>query len=272
MQQGTNPEDIHTILSRFNHWADGSTANGNGHVKPLKGLDPAVREIPYEEAMRMMRSRRGGGVARAAAAPAASEEPQEVVAEAAAPAAEPAKTAGMDPILESNVRRTEKSLRRVPGKAPATKRATQIAKAPATKPKKQARKAERDVEAAPAQEFRQVLEKTVRKAKPAARAAVKKEKGRDQRVSVRLSRAEEHRLQTCAAKAGVTVSEYLRMRALEGAAAPVGIAHHVAADAIDEGAAASAAPATPAKSGLGDWLALLRNRFLASPGRFAERA
>lgn len=268
MQPETKPEDIHTILSRFNHWADHPNANGHGHAKTPKGLDAEVREIPYEEAMRMMRSRRGG-VARAAAARPASDVPRPVAAEEAAPAAEPIRTVEM-----SKVRNAEKSMRRALGRAPAAKKAEAKAAAAAPQPKQKDRKPERKTQAAPSQEFRQVLAKTVRKAKPVARPAARKEKGRDQRVSVRLSRAEEQRLQVCAAKAGVTMSEYLRMRALEGAATPPGEARHVAAHAIHETAAAgaAAAPARPAKSGLADWLALLRNRFLASPGRFAERA
>lgn len=274
MQPETNPEDIHTILGRFNHWADGSTAKGNGHAKAPKGLgvaggDGGVREIPYEDAMRMMRSRRSG-----AARAAASEESQPVAAVEVAPAAEPIQTAPIDTALKTKVRSTEKSMRRVLRKEPMAKKVAAQAVTPAPKPKKPARKPERKVKAAAAQEFRQVLAKTVRKAKPAVKAAAQKEKGRDQRVSVRLSRTEEHRLQASAAKAGVTVSEYLRMRALEGAAEAVGGARRGEANAIEEMAAASAAPtpSRPAKSGLGDWIALLRNRFLASPGRFAERA
>lgn len=286
MQPGTNPEDIHTILSRFNHWAGTETANGNGHAKLPKGLglaspnaspnadsDAGVREIPYDEAMRRLRNRKPGAPARVAAQPAVAAA-QPVTAKETAPAAETKEPAARETALEIKARSAEKSMRRASGRAPSAKKTPEakIAKAVTSKPKptKQTREPERKTQAAPAQEFRQVLAKTVRRAKP----AVKKETGRDQRVSVRLSRAEEHCLQTCAAKAGVTVSEYLRMRALESAVPPARSTHRAAAGTIsaEEAASAAPAPARPAKSSLGDWLALLRNRFLASPGRFAERA
>jgi hypothetical protein len=268
MQPGMQPDDIHTILGRFNHWAGEQTANGNGHRKGVKS--PGVQEIPYEEALRRVRNRKAGEAAGTVAAKPAIEDRPPVAAEKT----DPMQPSATNTAVESKVRSTEKSMRGAAGRAQAKKKTARIAKAATTEPKKQPRKPERKAQAAPAQEFRQVLAKTVRQTKPAVRPAVKKEKGRDQRVSVRLSRAEEHRLQSCAAKAGVTVSEYLRVRALEGATEPAGMARRTAADAIDaeEAAIAAPVPAKAARTGLGDWLALLRNRFLASPVRFAERA
>lgn len=275
MQPGTNPEDIHTILSRFNHWADHAPANGNSNAKSLKALkeaEPGVREIPYEEAMRMMRSRRSG--ARASAAQPPAEQPQPVVAEAVFPMAASSPAADMATGPEIRVRNRKKSMRRVVGQAPdagpAARKAAKIAKPATPIAKKQPRRTGR--EAGAATEFRQVLAKTVGKARPAARPAAKKETGRDQRVSVRLSRTEEHHLQECAAKAGVTVSEYLRMRALESTAEPVMSASATPAARSEQATAATSPAIEKSKSGLGDWLSLLRNRFLASPSRFAERA
>jgi hypothetical protein len=265
MQPGMQPDDIHTILGRFNHWAGEQTANGNGHRKGVQS--PGVREIPYEEALRRVRTRKAAHPAPVVAAEPAIEDRPPV----AAKKADPIESSATNTAVESKVRSTEKSMRGAVGRAQAKKKTARIAKAATPESKKQTRKPERKAQAAPAQEFRQVLAKTVRQAKPAVRPAVKKEKGRDQRVSVRVSRAEEHRLQACAAKAGVTVSEYLRMRALEGATEPAAMARRTAIDA-EEAALAARVPAKAAKTGLGDWLALLRNRFLASPVRFAERA
>lgn len=125
-------------------------------------------------------------------------------------------------------------------------------------------------------EFRQVLAKSVESrdsALPGKAAKINSgKKERDQRVSVRLSRGEERQLQQCAEQAGVTVSQYLRQRALtEQAARPGKSATIFAAEPIAQASRVErAAAAKPA--GLGDWITLLRNRFLSSPGRFAERA
>jgi hypothetical protein len=104
-----------------------------------------------------------------------------------------------------------------------------------------------------------------------------KQQERRQRVSVRLSRAEERRLQQRANEAGLTISEFLRSRALDAEpqrpeAARTGLEHRTR-----NGRPATAAPLFAASTGqngslLGGWLALLRNRFLASPVRFSEQA
>ena len=75
MQPAANPDDIHTILSRFQTWAEQpANGNGNGHKNgagPLEG----VREIPYEEAMRQHRNRRVAQGQRRAVSPRASVPP-----------------------------------------------------------------------------------------------------------------------------------------------------------------------------------------------------
>lgn len=113
--------------------------------------------------------------------------------------------------------------------------------------------------------FREVLAHSVQQEDSSSRSSAE----RPQRVSVRLSQQEEHRLQTAAAQAGVTVSEYLRRCALVPAAArpahaPMETVQHQPATLFET---------APAKASVfGDWLSLLRNRFLASPARIAERA
>ncbi|MGC2638575.1 MAG: hypothetical protein WA294_15440 [Acidobacteriaceae bacterium] len=127
-------------------------------------------------------------------------------------------------------------------------------------------------------EFRQVLAKSVESSGSAAPGQAAKAKAgkaeRDQRVSVRLSREEERQLQQGAEQAGVTVSQYLRQCALKDQPASraknAGIfaeTPRVQLSALDNVIAEKAT-----KAGFGDWITLLRNRFLSSPGRFAERA
>ncbi len=69
MQPGPNPEDIQGILSRFQTWAEKQPAegNGNGH-KNGDGADE-LREIPYEEAIRQLRSRQAAPTQRRPARP-----------------------------------------------------------------------------------------------------------------------------------------------------------------------------------------------------------
>jgi hypothetical protein len=56
MQPGTNPDDLHTILSRFHTWADKQPgqSNGNGASKG-HGAD-GIRTLTYEEALAQHRS------------------------------------------------------------------------------------------------------------------------------------------------------------------------------------------------------------------------
>ncbi len=57
MQPGPNPEDIQTILSRFQTWAEKHPPNGNGNGHKDGDGSDELREIPYEEAIRQLRSR-----------------------------------------------------------------------------------------------------------------------------------------------------------------------------------------------------------------------
>jgi hypothetical protein len=269
MQPGTNPEDIHTILSRFSHWAGEQTANGNGHRKKPKGLDAGVREIPYEEAMRLMRSRKAARMPNLAAAQPVANAVEEAVSALEQIGAVATKTEN---------RSAQKSRKRAPGKEPTAKHSREVKAAKAEKPTLTSangqRNAGRATQPAPPPEFQKVLAKSVREAKSKKKSVPTRGKGRDQHVSVRLSRAEGIRLQACAAKAGVTVSEYLRTCALEAGSAPTKSTASIAV-VTPPGKKAAEPPAESPKrvgSGLGDWIALLRNRFLASPARFAERA
>jgi hypothetical protein len=109
-----------------------------------------------------------------------------------------------------------------------------------------------------------VLARSVPSGKPAGKPE------RPQRVSVRLSGAEERRLQRRAGAAGLTVSEYLRRSALAvetPEAKPETRANHGPAAASTLFAASSRNTSV-----LGDWISLLRNRFLSSPARIADRA
>lgn len=233
MQPAEKPDDIHTILSRFSNWSGKDSGK-----RRASEADAGVREISYEEAIRKMRSRRAGAGGATTPAP-ASAAPEEEAAHAAATAPPVANTA-----TAPKTARVAHPRKTAPAKVSPLKR----------KPPKAA-------------EFRQVLAKAVGQTASAGTAKVKKAE-RAQRVSVRLSKGEERQLQAYAAQAGVTVSEYLRTRALEGSAqrGPVGVRA--------EDAAARRVTAEPAatKNALGGWITLLRNRFLSSPVRFAERA
>lgn len=288
-------EDIHSILNRFQAWSGKRTSpeNGNGH-KPSEG----VREIPYEEALRQVRSRtvaRGARPAAGAAAkqPAAQEGglTLETGGSGALPcpaAAVPAAAArGNAAAGTAEAIVTTKTAVKQAGKRPAAaKEAAQSARAGASSTKKAVKRnparangrcSRKKLEtAAPAKkarpvnspEFREVLAQSVRKKTAKVRRA------KEQRVSVRLSQAEERLLQVSARGAGMTVSAYLRERAL-GAIAPESqtkLAAPAAGTRTDSDALSAASPAAKSNSVLGDWIALLRNRFLPSPVRFAERA
>ena len=131
--------------------------------------------------------------------------------------------------------------------------------------------------------FQQVLERSLQRTSGVQRAEAKAPRAqaapdRSQRVTTRLSRAEQRRIQACATRAGLTVSAYLRQCALAAEDAEV---RQQTAGTGGWGGARTAAgartggdnlQAAASSSGLGGWLTLLRQRFLASPRRFAERA
>lgn len=299
-------EDIQAILNRFQTWAGKQPENGR------KPGSSGVREIPMEEAMRQLRSRSGKAKPPAAEKPSAPQPPVVPVALAPEVASKPEPVtppASPQPRISEAPKKAERakpaSRRKPVAKAKPWAPAPQVmhAAAPKAQPqvsaparrkqnktaKKQAAKRGPAKQAGPAAAkpdkkptranskpaFREVLARSVRpeKSKP---NPVPKTK-RPQRVSVRLSRAEEWRLQQRASQAGFTISEFLRRSALDANPQP--------ADAARERPAAKARGSRPAtaaalfasaanqnSSMLGGWLALLRNRFLASPARFSERA
>lgn len=102
---------------------------------------------------------------------------------------------------------------------------------------------------------------------------------RNRRITTRFSSSEERRLERAAGLAGLSISAYLRQCALAAEPAPAAEAPLPApvkrkAKKSPQAPAASASNlfSTPAASPLGNWLTLLRQRFLASPARFSERA
>jgi len=132
--------------------------------------------------------------------------------------------------------------------------------------------------------FRQVLANTVQakpvQAKPVRAKAVRPAKpslakkqaapDRSRRITTRFSTAEERRIEKQAAQVGLTVSAWLRQCALSQAET------EPRSERLKSRRAAEL-PARPPTlfsqpTGLGSWLTLLRQRFLASPERFAERA
>lgn len=154
-------------------------------------------------------------------------------------------------------------------------------------------------------EFREMLARTVRSVKTAApvkkdaapltkRTALQSKKKvvakrapepeRTRRITTRFSTAEERRLEKAAAAAGMSVSAWLRKCALAPGAGTAGRERSQVPTAGNRRTphkrTAAAGPAVasqlfaqPANSSLvGGWLSLLRQRFLGSPARFAERA
>lgn len=272
MQSGPVPprpsEDIQSILSRFQAWS------GKDPAKSSKSAREGVREVSMDEAIQQVRQRR---TSRGAATRAAEPLPEEPQVSPAKPESRPAPAAAAPAVEAAAGAKAEARPRAIPAakKKPeqprastparkATKRSAAAAIPPAARRKSSTRGAAQSTRAA-APVFREVLTRTVQQETPA------KERGADrqQRVSVRLSRQEEQRLQTLASKSGVTVSEYLRRCSLAGETpratrAPAESAKAAAADVFES---------APAKASvLGDWLSLLRHRFLASPQRIAERA
>lgn len=342
MQPGNQPEDIQTILSRFHTWAEKRPGDGNG-ASAAPGPE-AVREIPYEEAMRNFRQRHPAQ-RRRVPAPAAAPVP---IAQAAAPVpphpeeavpalteraplpdaaqstkpeggAQSAPVAERPPIAKAipavpsaEKRVTKKKAAAPPQRAriqpPPTAAPTAALPVPPqrvepaqTKPpsrsrpeprpgtsaKKEAAPAVRSRRAQPKKPvFKKVLASTVKKAQRSAPAAPRPAsnaskaapaRDRNQRITTRFSSAEQRKLERAAAQAGLTVSAWLRQCALraEAAAPPQAAPPPSAKTARTARPAPSPEPTLfsyPAPSGLGNWLTLLRQRFLSSPARFSERA
>jgi hypothetical protein len=279
MQPGKNTDDIHTILSRFNSWS------GKQSGDAVQVIDDEVREIPYDEAMRRVRNRvRGGNMAANGVGPAVAP-----VAEKQLPVGEPVKPDGtavkaVEALLQASIvasPRAKKAAKKPEAKTARKAKARNSAVAAASTKRTPARNRRAALKAPDAQpvkgkpeEFRQVLAKSVRQSEPTAQFAKAKATERKECVSVLLSGAEMMRLQQCAAMAGATVAVYLRMRAL-GTELP---RNEPGAEQFEtKETPPSAMQSVPAEvsqphSGFGDWITLMRNRFLSSPARFAERA
>lgn len=293
-----NPaEDLHSILNRFHNWAGKQPENHNGRKPNSAG----VREIPMEEAIRQLRSRRATSMTvstekraltQPQEAPAGVETEAELAPQVACvnrPVAAVEKateslgtTAQENPPAKTTATPTKKPAKKREKTRPAAAAAT--AQQPARKPAavdgsgpKTARKEARLAAPVCAPKklpakvaFREVLARSL----PAQMPDKKPE--RQQRISVRLSRAEERQLQELASQGGITVSEYLRRTALPAKTADCAPRTPPKAR-MHRGRAATAAPlfatsTSENSSVLGGWLTLLRNRFLSSPTRFAERA
>ena len=285
MQTAGESDDIHTILGRFSRWT--GKRDGNGKGSSLENLAEGVRELSYEEAMQQLRKRQRVLATRETKQVAISQgstNPVPATSEAAQASSEPARSAA-EPKQAKATQAAPKPARRKSRQAEPAMQSAKLATPTAQKQRKKTaaasprgtsvktRAAAMDRAATP--EFRNVLTESLRAEKPAAIPVRARRAERSQRVSVRLSSDEESLLQQCAARAGVTVSGYLRMRALDGqrAAEPErkpSIFAPAEIPVVRSAAAIASAPA--AKSGFGEWITLLRNRFLASPVRFAERA
>jgi hypothetical protein len=279
MQPGKNTDDIHTILSRFNSWS------GKQSGDAVQVIDDEVREIPYDEAMRRVRNRvRGGNMAANGVGPAVAP-----VAEKQLPVGEPVKPDGtavkaVEALLQASIvasPRAKKAAKKPEAKTARKAKARNSAVADASTKRTPARNRRAALKAPDAQpvkgkpeEFRQVLAKSVRRDQPRTRFAKAEATERKECISVPLSNAEKVRLRQCAATAGVTVATYLRMRAL-GTEPPRNEpeAERFETSETQEPVAQSVPDeVSQPHSGFGDWITLMRNRFLSSPARFAERA
>ena len=294
----TDPaEDLHSILNRFQNWAGKQPENQNGHGHNGTG----VREIPMEEAIRQLRSGRAtttaGSVEKQAPtqpqkAPATVETNVEPASQGVsvsrpiAPVAKATETLGIMaqaiPLAKTAATAMKKpaAKRKGPLQAAGAAPSLQPARKPAavrrsaaktpTKQTKTTGRPSASKRASTEAVFREVLARSI----PAELPDKKPE--RRNRVSVRLSSAEERQLQRLASQEGITISEYLRRSALQAKTAD-GARSTAPKAGLRHGRPATAAPLFASANSenasvLGVWLTLLRNRFLASPARFAERA
>lgn len=271
-------DDIHSILNRFQNWAGKHPGVADEHYDVPTG----VREIPMEEALRQLRTRRPGqtGTLHETAhlpglhIPTATPQPatQSGLKSTAKAAPRPRERA-LKP--DRNASKARKQARTSAGiTEPRTEsRPTSLrpAASPRTNPPPAAQvKRDSSSRKSPDSNFREVLALSVRqkergKAKPQERPL---------RVSVRLSKAEERQLQQLVAGSGLTVSEYIRKSALPAEINPSALApaRHSSED-WPAAAAVTPGPA-PARSAslLGGWLSLLKNRFRSPATRYTEQA
>lgn len=309
-------EDLHAILSRFQTWAGKQPETRNGHNHSAAGvreipMEEALRQLRSGRATAKAAAREKPPAPQPPVVPVVREAKVEI-APKPVPEAQmvaPAPRAHQDPMAVADTRpgpKRKTAARAKPVAVPpektsavewaATRQAktqTRPSEAPvrgrrkAKKPAKRKhptsgaerkrapqapRRAGKAVLQSKRPAFREVLEHSVLAEKP----QVWQE--RRQRVSVRLSRAEERRLQQRASRAGVTISEYLRRSALDPEQQRLEPGHAGASQSrVRHGRPATAAPLFASSTNqnssmLGGWIALLRNRFLASPPRFAARA
>lgn len=293
-------EDLHSILNRFQTWAGKQPENHNGHKQNSEG----VHEIPMEEALRQLRSRRAKPATPMAERPPAPQPPivpaaREMKSKAAAksnplsdavtPAVKraeaPRAAAQAKPVAKARAAAgpavaKQKTVQNVTAQAPAASARKRVRRAVAATPhvRRKAVQGRRPTAEKPGRNntpgkaaFREVLRRRVGE----ERADGKQD--RRQRVSVRLSSAERRRLQQRATAARLSISEYLRQSALQAETQlreiEQGRGRNRTRESKSPAGAQLFASSTPQNNaGPGGWIALLRNRFLASPQRIAERA
>ena len=96
MQAGPPPEDLHSILGRFQNWFDNQPP-GHGNGSTNGGSAEGIREIPYEEAIRKHRSRQAAPSQRRPANPKPANPKPKATAAGSQPAAKPANTGSVSP-------------------------------------------------------------------------------------------------------------------------------------------------------------------------------
>jgi hypothetical protein len=264
MQPDSNSDNLHDILSRFTHWAGDRTGKTRPHAGEPDDSAICVREIPYEEALRRLRSQQGmGGVAQSplVTQPPHTEEPiaEDLPGEPPVFVPQPPPVTPMETMADSE----EVSCPTAEEASAAAVPQMQLAPPHAAAPTDLTLPAV----------FRDALEKSVRAAKPAGKLAGTKKEGRDRHISVRFTRAEDERLQAGAAHAGMTVSEYLRMCALEWNPSPPPSRSDAAPGVPGARRSTSSAwqPPRHPKRGVRSWITLLRNRFLVPQAPFREQ-
>lgn len=150
---------------------------------------------------------------------------------------------------------------------------TAAAAPPTSRPKKPAVRLKKP-KASAQPKFRQVLAKSIRKPNKhstAKRAAAE----RDQRITIRFSAEEQRRLEESASRAGIRLSVWLRQRVLTEQQNHIHPRPALPSARKTKSAAIQTAPPSPPASLFNSpmgWLALLRQRFLTSPVRIAEKA
>ncbi len=292
MQPGTetdglqSSDDIHAILERFSSW----TGKQSRRNTATRGSGNEVREIAYDEAVRKYRA--GGGVAAPAAGPPAARGTART--QAGSPPIHPQQSAEAAPVADTAATRGRRSRLEetaVPraGEAAAVnrpagrKRVRRVAATPAavvaaaagpeTKTAKR-----RSTERPPgATSTRSAAAADAAKARTSARTEFRQVLAlrvngtaaeRCSRITIRFSPQEEQRLRYAAKRRGVTVSAYLRERALAGTETEC--ADHEATVRISamHGATTSGeSEQAPGRHGIGKWLAGFRQRWVPFPSR-----